>query len=59
MNYLIHPINKKKIKLFSFKGKQLLKQYIKTFFGGIEPCKTHSKVTSNEDEYNNKISEKD
>lgn len=58
MNYLIHPINKKKIKLFSLQGKQLLKQYIKIFFGGIEPCKTQSKITGNKDEYNNKIVKK-
>ena len=34
MNYLIHPITNEKISLFSYKGKQLLKDYIKVFQSG-------------------------
>ena len=61
MIYLINPVNNKKISLFSLQGKHLLKQYIKTFLGGVaaaaatNPCNTESSVIYDKDTYNNKM----
>ncbi len=35
MNYIINPITNKKVNLFIKEGKQILKQYIHQFYGGI------------------------
>ena len=61
MSYLIHPLTQEKVDLFSLKGKQLLKQYIKLFqvggakAGGAEVTQELSdrqKELINESRYN-------
>ena len=45
MNYIINPLTQEKVDLFSFEGKQLLKQYIKLFQNGGSEAGGAAEVT--------------